>query len=73
MVLMLVLAGAGIVLLLAAPLLGRLIAGKRGDPGGATRILQAVAVVLLVAALIFRPHQDETAAFPPPPDAARDR
>lgn len=71
--LMLALGGLGIVLLLAAPLLGRMIVGKGGDPAGATRILQGVAVVLLIAALIFRPHQDETAAFPPPPDAAGGR
>lgn len=69
MALMIGLAGLGVVLLLAAPLLARLIVGRQGDPAGATRIFQGVGVVLLVAALIFRPHQDETAAFPPPPDA----
>ena len=71
--LMIALAGLGIVLLLAAPLLGRMIVGREGDPAGATRILQGVAVVLLLAALVFRPHQEGTAAFPPPPDAAGGR
>lgn len=71
--LMIGLGGLGLLLLLAAPLLGRLVAGREGDPTGATRILQGVAVVLLIAALLFRPHEDDTAAFPPPPDAAADR
>ena len=70
MALMLGLGGLGLILLLVAPLIGRLVAGREGDSRGATRILQGVAVVLLIAALIFRPHQQETAAFPPPPDAA---
>lgn len=67
------LAVLGIALLLTAPLLGRLIVRGRGDPLGITRVLQGVAVILLVAALFFRPYQSETAAFPPPPDAAADR
>lgn len=73
MALMLGLGVLGIALLLAAPFIARLIVGRNGDPAAATRILQLLAVVLLVAALLFRPHQDETAAFPPPPDAPRQR
>jgi hypothetical protein len=42
--------------------------GREGDRVGLTRIIQVVAVVLLIAALFLRPHSDETAAFPPPPD-----
>lgn len=63
----------GIALLLSAPLLGRVIVGGRGDPLGLTRVLQGLAVILLLAALLFRPYQTETAAFPPPPDAVVDR
>ncbi len=63
----------GIVLLVTAPLLGRLIVRGRGDPLGITRVLQGLAVILLLAALFFRPYQPETAAFPPPPDAAVDQ
>ncbi len=71
--LMLGLGALGIVLLLAAPLMARLVVGRGGDPGGATRIFQVLAVILLVVALLVRPHQDETAAFPPPPDAVGER
>lgn len=63
----------GIALLLVAPLIARAMVGRDGDPTGTTRVLQGIAVVLLLAALLFRPHQDETAAFPPPPDAPRGR
>ncbi|HEX6069109.1 MAG TPA: hypothetical protein VFZ18_04780 [Longimicrobiaceae bacterium] len=59
----------GIALLLAAPLLARAVIGREGDPTGLTRIIQGLAVVLLIIALVFRPHRSETAAFPPPPDA----
>jgi hypothetical protein len=71
--LMIALALGGIALLLAAPFLAKLIVGREGDPTGLRRIIQGVAVGLLVVALIFRPHQDETAAFPPPPDAPAGR
>lgn len=73
MALMIGLAALGVLLLLVAPLLGRLIVGREGDPIGITRILQGVAVVILLAALLFRPHQEETAAFPPPPDMTGER
>jgi hypothetical protein len=69
MELMIVMAVAGIALLLSAPLIARAAVGREGDPTGLTRIIQGLAVVLLIVALVFRPHQDETAAFPPPPDA----
>lgn len=71
--LMIVMAIGGIALLLAAPVLAKLVVGRDGDPIGITRILQVAGVVLLLMALLFRPHQDETAAFPPPPDAPADR
>ena len=58
----------GVLLLLTAPFLGRLLAGSGGDPVGITRIVLVVAAVLLLVALFIRPHSDETAAFPPPPD-----
>jgi hypothetical protein len=71
--LMIVLVVAGLALLVGAPFIARLVVGGRGDRVGLTRIIQVVAVVLLVAALFLRPHSDETAAFPPPPDTpARD-
>jgi hypothetical protein len=69
MEMMILVAVGAIALLLAAPLIARAIVGPDGDPAGLTRIIQGVAVVLLVVALVFRPHSDETAAFPPPPDA----
>ena len=70
--LMLVLVGAGIALFIGAPAIARLLV-RGGDPVGTTRVIQVVAVVLMVSALFLRPHSDETAAFPPPPDTpARD-
>jgi hypothetical protein len=70
---MLVLAAAGIALFIGAPFVARLVVGRDRDPVGTTRIIQVVAVVLLIGALFLRPHNDETAAFPPPPDTpARD-
>ena len=70
--LMLVLAVGGIALFIAAPFLARLLV-RGADPVGTTRIIQVVAVVLLIGALFLRPQNDETAAFPPPPDSpARD-
>jgi hypothetical protein len=68
---MVVLAVAGLALLVSAPFLARLLTRGR-DSVGLTRILLAVAVVLLLAALLLRPHNDETAAFKPPPDAPAD-
>ena len=59
--------GAGIVLFFAAPMIGRAVV-RGGDPTGLARIIQVVAVVLMVVALLFRPHSTETAAFPPSPD-----
>ena len=73
MELMIGLGVVGILLLLGAGRLARLIVGADADPMGLTRILQGLAVVLLLVALIFRPHQSETAAFPPPPDAVESR
>ena len=73
MELMIGLGVVGILLLLTAGRLAKLIVGKDADPMGLTRILQGLAVVLLIVALVFRPHQNETAAFPPPPDAVEDR
>ena len=69
MELMIGLAILGIGLLLTAPLIARAVLGREGDPTGLTRLIQGFAVVLLIIALVFRPHRSETAAFPPPPDA----
>jgi hypothetical protein len=66
--LMLVLGGLGIILLFTAPLLARLAVGANGDPVGLKRIIWVVAAVLLLIAIVIRPHSDETAAFPPSPD-----
>src|SRR5690606_16690836 len=56
------LAVVGLALLFGAPLLARLVL-RRADTVALTRILQAVAVVLLLGALLVRPHNPETAAF----------
>ena len=65
---MLLLGGVGIVLLFAAPVLARLAVGSAGDPVGLKRIFWVVAAILILGAVIVRPHDDETAAFPPGPD-----
>ena len=67
MELMIGLAIVGIALLLTAPLVARAVIGREGDATGLTRLIQGLAVVLLIIALVFRPHRSETAAFPPPP------
>jgi hypothetical protein len=66
--LMLLLGGVGLILLFAAPVLARLVVGRTGDPVGLKRIFWVVAAVLILAAVIVRPHSDSTAAFPPGPD-----
>jgi hypothetical protein len=65
---MLLLGGLGILLLFAAPVLARLVVGGAGDPVGLKRIFWVVAAILILGAVIVRPHSDETAAFPPAPD-----
>lgn len=66
--LMLVLGGLGLLLLFTAPLLARLAVGAEGDPVGLKRILWVVAAALLLMAVVIRPHDETTAAFPPSPD-----
>jgi uncharacterized membrane protein YdcZ (DUF606 family) len=67
LVLMLLLVLAGLALLLGGPLLARLY--TRGeDATGLARILQGVGILLLIAALLVRPHNPENSAFPPPPE-----
>ena len=69
---MLGLVAAGILLFLAAPMIARAIVGREADPVGATRIIQVVAVILMISALLIRPYSDETSAFPPAPDLRGD-
>jgi hypothetical protein len=66
--LMLFVGGLGLLLLFTAPLLARLAVGTKGDPVGLKRIIWVVAAALLLIAIVIRPHNDETAAFPPSPD-----
>lgn len=67
------LVAAGLALLLGGRLIARMVVGGDGDPMGLTRILWALGALLLIAALVVRPHSDETAAFPPPPDVMEER
>ena len=69
LVLTLLLGVSGAALLLAGPFVARLVV-RRGDPMGLGWVLQAVGILLLVAALLVRPHNPDNAAFPPPPEAA---
>ncbi len=70
--LMLALALPGLVMLLAGHWIARLVV-RKGDRIALARVLQLVGILLLVAALLARPRNPQTAAFPPPPDAAEPR
>ena len=65
---MLVLAAAGIALLLAGPLIARVVIGSRRDPTPVGWILRGLGVILLFAALFVRPYDPSTAAVPPSPN-----
>lgn len=66
---MIILAVLGITLIFTATWIARVVAGKRADPKALSRVLQIAGVILLLSALAVRPHNPETAVFPPPPDA----
>lgn len=66
---MIVLALFGILLLVGAPAIGRLIVGSGRDPVAITRIVQVFAIALLIAAIFARPYNPDTAAVPPSPNA----
>ncbi len=70
--LMLVFASFGALLFLAAAPLAELLSSVAGDvaePGGVAHLLRIAGALLLFGAILARPHNPETAAFPPPPDA----
>jgi hypothetical protein len=69
---MIALIATGLLLLIGAPLISRIVRGRGTDTVGLTRILQAVAIVLLVVALVIRPRNIETSAVPPPPDSVEE-
>ena len=58
----------GLALFLSARLIARIVVGREGDSTPLTRMLQAVAIALLIAALLARPHNPDTSAIPPHPD-----
>jgi hypothetical protein len=66
---MLVLIILGIGLLLGGSLIARVVRGRGNDPVALARILQAVGIILLLAALFTRPKNLDTTAVPPPPDS----
>lgn len=72
MTLMLALAIPGLIMLLTGHWIARVVV-RSGDPIALTRMLQLVGILLLVAALLARPRNPRTAAFPPAPDAAEPR
>lgn len=73
LLLMTVLAVAGIALFLTAPFIARAILGGDRDPVALIRMLQVVGAALLIAALFTRPYNRDTTAVPPPPDAPDSR
>jgi hypothetical protein len=64
--LMIALGTLGLLLLFGGPLLARWVLRGSRDPVGMGRLLQLVGILLLVAAVMLRPHNPATAAFPPP-------
>lgn len=70
----LILGGLGAALLLGAAIIARCcsrwFARDVRDPGGLARLIGMTGVALLLLALLLRPYDPRTAAFPPPPDAA---
>lgn len=65
--LMLGLLAIGLILLFTSPWISKLLMRGR-DPGALTRILQVVAFVMIVVALLLWPRAPESTAFPPPPE-----
>lgn len=61
-------AAAGIALFIGAPVLARLFLGRDTDRVALTRVLQAIGVILLVAALVLAPYNPDNTAVPPPPE-----
>lgn len=66
--LMLGMAGMGLALLGGGAVLTRQRRRRGSDPVAVARVLQALGAALLVGALLVRPYNPDTAAFPPPPD-----
>ena len=68
LLLMIVLALAGIGLFLTAPLIARVALGRDRDAVALVRMIQFVGAALLIFALFLRPYNRDTTAVPPPPD-----
>ncbi|HEV2150241.1 MAG TPA: hypothetical protein VGR37_22775 [Longimicrobiaceae bacterium] len=67
----LALGSLGLLLFFGSPLFARNAGrwmGEIPDPVGAARVLQGIGVALMATALLVRPHDPATAAFPPSPD-----
>jgi hypothetical protein len=68
--LMIVFGVLGLLLFCGGPVLARWIVKDARDPMGTARVLQLVGILLLVIAVVLRPHNPATAAFPPPQGVA---
>jgi len=73
LMLMLLLAVLGLALLLGSPWVVPRVTPGEGDRTGMVRLLQAAGIVLLLLALLARPHTPGVSAFPTPPDAEASR
>ena len=56
----------GLLLFCGGPLLARWMLKDSPDPVGLGRLLQLLGVLMIVIAVVSRPHNPATAAFPPP-------
>lgn len=65
---MFVFGALGLLLFFGGPWIAQWIRRETPDPLGIGRVLQLAGMLLLVAAVLFRPHDPATVAFPPPPD-----